>query len=46
MEEIDAQKTMTGTMQVPDADKLDEVKLTQWMEQNVEGFSDHHPVQI
>lgn len=39
MEEIDAQKTMTGTMQVPDADKLDEVKLTQWMEQNVEGFS-------
>lgn len=33
-----AQETMTGTMDVPDADKLDEVALTKWMEANVDGF--------
>ncbi|MEM1132963.1 MAG: phosphotransferase family protein [Pseudomonadota bacterium] len=34
----DAQQTMTGTMDVPEADQLDEARLTEWMEANVEGF--------
>ncbi len=29
---------MTGTMEVPEKDRLDEAKLTIWFEQNVEGF--------
>ena len=39
MEQIDAQATMTGTMEVPEQDRLDEAKLTAWFEANVEGFS-------
>lgn len=39
MEQIDAQATMTGTMEVPEQDRLDEAKLTAWFEANVEGFA-------
>jgi aminoglycoside phosphotransferase (APT) family kinase protein len=39
MDQIDAQATMTGTMEVPEQDRLDEAKLTAWFEANVEGFS-------
>ena len=39
MEQIDAQATMTGTMEVPEQDRLDEAKLTTWFEANVEGFA-------
>lgn len=39
MDKADAQKTMTGTMAVPDHDQLDESKLAAWMEANVEGFA-------
>ena len=39
MEQIDAQATMTGTMEVPEQDRLDEAKLTAWFETNVEGFA-------
>jgi aminoglycoside phosphotransferase (APT) family kinase protein len=35
----DAQSTMTGTMDVPEADRIDEASLTKWMDDNVEGFS-------
>ena len=38
MEQIDAQATMTGTMDVPEQDRLDEASLTRWFEANVEGF--------
>ena len=38
MEQIDAQATMTGTMDVPEQDRLDEASLTRWFEGNVEGF--------
>ena len=37
MEQIDAQATMTGTMDVPEHDRLDEAKLTAWFEAHVEG---------
>ncbi|MEP3916203.1 MAG: phosphotransferase family protein, partial [Parasphingorhabdus sp.] len=36
---MNPQEDMTGTMDVPDKDKLDEANLTNWMEANVEGFS-------
>lgn len=36
---MDYEKEMVGTVDVPEADKLDEAKLTEWMEANVEGFS-------
>ncbi|WP_164117829.1 phosphotransferase family protein [Sphingorhabdus sp. Alg239-R122] len=36
---MDADKEMTGTMDVPDKDKLDETKLTAWMQENVDGFT-------
>lgn len=36
---MNPQEDMTGTMTVPDKDKLDETSLTRWMESNVEGFS-------
>lgn len=39
MEEIDAEATMTGTMDVPEHDRLDEVRLAEWLAANVEGFS-------
>lgn len=39
MEQIDAQATMTGTMEVPEQDRLDEARLTEWFEANVEGFA-------
>ena len=39
MEQIDAQATMTGTMDVPEQDRLDEGRLTAWFEANVEGFA-------
>ena len=39
MDKMDAQNTMTGTTDVPERDRLDEVKLAQWMDANVEGFS-------
>ncbi|WAC24500.1 phosphotransferase family protein [Blastomonas sp. SL216] len=39
MEQIDAQATMTGTMEVPEQDRLDEASLTRWFEANVEGFA-------
>ncbi|WP_017671230.1 phosphotransferase family protein [Blastomonas sp. AAP53] len=38
MEQIDAQATMTGTMEVPEQDRLDEGKLAAWFEANVDGF--------
>jgi aminoglycoside phosphotransferase (APT) family kinase protein len=34
----DAQATMTGTVEVPEKDRLDEAALTAWMVVNVEGF--------
>ena len=36
---MNPQDDMTGTMAVPDKDKLDEANLSKWMEGNVEGFS-------
>ncbi len=39
MDQIDAQATMTGTMEVPEQDRLDEARLTAWFEANVEGFA-------
>ncbi|MEL7445189.1 MAG: phosphotransferase, partial [Pseudomonadota bacterium] len=36
--DIDFDKEMVGTVEVPDADKLDLHKLTAWFEENVEGF--------
>jgi aminoglycoside phosphotransferase (APT) family kinase protein len=39
MEQIDAQATMTGTMEVPEQDRLDEASLTRWFEANVEVFA-------
>jgi len=38
MTQIDAQATMTGTMPVPDKDRLDEAALTRWFAANVQGF--------
>lgn len=35
---LDAQKLFSGTVEPEGADRLDEVKLTAWMEANVEGF--------
>jgi len=37
--EIDFDKEMVGTVEVPDADKLNLEKLTTWFETNVEGFA-------
>jgi aminoglycoside phosphotransferase (APT) family kinase protein len=34
----EAASSMVGTMPVPDKDRLDEVRLTAWLEANVEGF--------
>lgn len=39
MSEIDYEKEMVGTVEVPERDKLDEPALTAWMTTNVEGFS-------
>ena len=36
---IDYEKEMVGTVDVPDADKLDEAALTAWFESNVEDFT-------
>ena len=36
---MNPQEDMTGTMAVPDKDKLDEASLQKWMEANVEGFA-------
>ncbi len=36
--DIDYDKEMVGTVEVPEADKLDIEKLTAWFEANVEGF--------
>ena len=36
---MDYDKEMVGTVDVPEADKLDEAKLTEWMLANVDGFS-------
>ncbi|MEP3226081.1 MAG: phosphotransferase family protein [Parasphingorhabdus sp.] len=36
---MNPQEDMTGTMAVPDKDKLDEESLAAWMEANVEGFT-------
>lgn len=38
MPEIDYEKEMVGTVEVPERDKLDEAALTAWMSANVEGF--------
>ncbi|RXZ65306.1 phosphotransferase family protein [Pelagerythrobacter rhizovicinus] len=38
MSEIDYEKEMVGTVEVPERDKLDEAALTAWMAANVEGF--------
>ena len=35
----DYEAIMVGTTQVPEADRLDEARLTEWMEANVEAFS-------
>lgn len=39
MDQIDAQATMTGTMDVPEQDQLDEARLTAWLAANVTGFA-------
>ena len=36
---MNPQEDMSGTMDVPEKDKLDEASLTRWMEANVEGFA-------
>lgn len=36
---MDYEKEMVGTVDVPDADKLDEAKLGEWMAANVDGFA-------
>ena len=36
---IDASVDMVGTVEVPERDRLDEVRLTEWMDSNVEGFT-------
>ena len=36
---MDYEKEMVGTVDVPEADKLDEKRLTEWMAANVEGFA-------
>ncbi|MGB7372552.1 phosphotransferase family protein [Pontixanthobacter sp.] len=36
---MDYEKEMVGTVAVPDADKLDEAKLADWMAANVAGFA-------
>ena len=36
---MDYEKEMVGTVEVPEKDRLDEAKLTPWMEANVEGFA-------
>ena len=38
MSTIDYEKEMVGTVDVPEADKLDETALTAWFEANVDGF--------
>lgn len=35
---IDAQTAFTGTVEPDEADRLDETRLTEWMEANIEGF--------
>ncbi|GAB5349838.1 phosphotransferase family protein [Alteriqipengyuania sp. 357] len=39
MSTIDYEKEMVGTVDVPEADKLDETALTAWFESNVEDFT-------
>ena len=39
MANIDYEKEMVGTVDVPEADKLDEAALTAWFEANVEDFA-------
>lgn len=39
MPDIDFDKEMVGTIEVPEADQLDLEKLTQWFEANVEGYA-------
>ncbi|MCB2083293.1 MAG: phosphotransferase family protein [Sphingomonadaceae bacterium] len=39
MENIDYQKEMVGTIEVPEADRLDLDRLTAWFEANVEGYA-------
>ncbi|WP_114521677.1 phosphotransferase family protein [Altererythrobacter sp. ZODW24] len=36
---MDYEKEMVGTVEVPEQDRLDEAKLTAWMNANVEGFA-------
>lgn len=36
---MDYEKEMVGTVEVPERDRLDEAKLTAWMEANVDGFT-------
>lgn len=36
---MDYEKEMVGTVAVPEKDRLDEAKLIEWMEANVDGFS-------
>ena len=36
---MDYEKEMVGTVDVPEADKLDEKRLTEWMAAHVEGFA-------
>ncbi|MGB5778936.1 phosphotransferase family protein [Allopontixanthobacter sediminis] len=36
---MDYEKEMVGTVAVPEKDRLDEAKLTEWMEANVAGFA-------
>ena len=38
MSDIDYDKEMVGTIEVPEADKLDLDALTSWFEANVEGY--------
>ncbi|MBA3896871.1 MAG: phosphotransferase family protein [Sphingomonadaceae bacterium] len=36
---VDASKSMVGTIAVPEKDRLDEARLSEWMDANVEGFA-------
>jgi len=39
MTQLNAQTTMVGTMPVPEKDRLDEARLTAWLEANVDDFA-------
>ena len=38
-QKTDYEAIMVGTVDVPEADKLDETKLSEWLTANVEGYA-------